>query len=118
VIEQSIDQLNQLVSAASGLDGFDLQSYFENEELALTNMNSLANMLNQYVEHLGMLATKDFSRARTVADRFQRFEVQAKARLHIARSLLSQNSSGEGSAVGNLPLPAVRFNRTTHYITR
>jgi hypothetical protein len=90
IIEQNIDRFNQLIAAAAILEGFEIRQYFNEGEFVPGRGNQLTNMLNQYWVRLGMLARTDFERARRASDRFQPFEAQIMARLHVARTVLSQ----------------------------
>jgi hypothetical protein len=116
IIEQIIYRFNQLVTAASILEGFDIQQYFSDGELVLWSGNALSGMLNQCWEQLGTLARTDFRRAKTMADRFQRFEVQTIARLHLVRGALSQKDSDTVTSgrIINLPLMRTRILHSVH----
>jgi hypothetical protein len=112
LIEQNIDRFNQLMAAASMLEGFDIQNYFKDSELVLGPGNQLSNMLIQYLEQLGAIARTDFNRAKTAAERFQRFEVQVLARLQVALKAISeQDDSAASSRNVIIPIFNSRFRR-------
>ena len=87
IIEPGIMQLNELLAAASTLNGFEL-NVFREGEMPLQGGNGLSTMVARYGQRLGALATKDFERAQTLANRFQLSEPRIVARLAIVRGLL------------------------------
>ena len=87
IIEPGIMQLNELLAAASTLSGFEL-NVFREGEMPLQGGNGLSTMVARYGQRLGALATKDFERAQTLANRFQLSEPRIVARLAIVRGLL------------------------------
>lgn len=87
IIEPGIMQLNELLAAASTLNGFEV-NVFREGEMPLQGGNGLSAMVARYGQRLGALATKDFERAQTLANRFQLAEPRIVARLAIVRSLL------------------------------
>ena len=87
ILEPGIMQLNELLSAAATLNGFEVNVYQEGE-LPLEGRNGLSNMVNRYGQALGGLAKTDVERAQTVANRFQLAESRIVARLAIVRNML------------------------------
>ena len=87
IIEPGIMQLNELLAAASTLSGFEV-NVFREGEMPLQGGNGLSAMVARYGQRLGALATKDFERAQTLANRFQLSEPRIVARLAIVRGLL------------------------------
>lgn len=87
IIEPGIMQLNELLAAASTLSGFEV-NVFRDGEMPLQGGNGLSAMVARYGQRLGALATKDFERAQTLANRFQLSEPRIVARLAIVRGLL------------------------------
>ncbi len=80
-------QLNELLAAASTLSGFEV-NVFREGEMPLQGGNGLSAMVARYGQRLGALASKDFERAQTLANRFQLSEPRIVARLAIVRGLL------------------------------
>ena len=87
ILEPGIMQLNELLAAASTLSGFEV-SVFREGEMPLQGGTGLSAMVARYGQRLGALATKDFERAQTLANRFQFTEPRIVARLAIVRGLL------------------------------
>ena len=87
VLEPGIMQLNELLSAAATLSGFEV-NVFREGEMPLQGGSGLSTMVARYGQRLGDLATKDFERAQTLANRFQMTEPRIVARLAIVRGLL------------------------------
>lgn len=87
ILEPGIMQLNELLAAASTLSGFEV-NVFREGELPLQGGNGLITMVARYGQRLGALATKDFERAQSLANRFQMSEPRIVARLAIVRGLL------------------------------
>jgi hypothetical protein len=87
IIEPGIMQLNELLAAASTLSGFEV-NVFREGEMPLQGGNGLSAMVARYGQRLGALATKDFERAQTLANRFQLSEPRIVARLAIVRGML------------------------------
>jgi hypothetical protein len=54
--------------------------------------NALSNMVVTCNQQVAELARADFDRARSLADRWQRSEVQIKARLMVVQTVLSSTS--------------------------
>jgi hypothetical protein len=87
IIEPGIMQLNELLAAASTLSGFEVNVFLEGE-MPLQGGNGLSAMVARYGQRLGALASKDFERAQTLANRFSMSEPRIVARLAIVRGLL------------------------------
>lgn len=87
ILEPGIVQLNELLSAAATLSGFEV-NVFQDGELPLEGRNGLSNMVSRYGQVLGGLAKSDFDRSQTLANRFQLSEARIVARLSIVRSML------------------------------
>ena len=99
ILESGIMQLNELLSAAATLNGFEVNVYQEGE-LPLEGRNGLSNMVNRYGQALGGLAKTDLERAQTMANRFQLSESRIVAKLAIVRNMLGLEA---------LPSPNSRF---------
>jgi hypothetical protein len=89
ILEPGIAQLNELLTAAATLSGFEI-NVFQDGELPLEGRNGLSNMVTRYGHVLGLLATSDFDQSQTLANRFQLSESRIVARLSIVRSMLGK----------------------------
>jgi len=98
VLDPGIGQLNELISAAALLNGFEV-NMFRDGELPLQSGNGLTNTVSQYGEELAFLAKTDFARSESLAGRFQLPEARTLARLAIIEELL-----------GTQPAPQVNQN--------
>ncbi|MDX6406731.1 MAG: hypothetical protein QOH70_4186 [Blastocatellia bacterium] len=87
LLEMGIGQLNELLTAAAVLNGFEMDIYKEGE-LSLRTDNDLVAMVARYGQELAALAKIDFDRARMTADRFQLSEPRLNARLLIVQNIL------------------------------
>ncbi|MGH9904216.1 MAG: hypothetical protein ACRD8U_01385, partial [Pyrinomonadaceae bacterium] len=87
VLEPVILQLNELLSAAAILNGFEV-NVFRDGELPLEGRGALSTMISSFGQLLGRLAKSDFDRSQMLADRFQLPEGRIVARLAIVRNLL------------------------------
>jgi len=95
VLEPGITQLNDLLSAAATLSGFEV-NVFKEGELPLDARNNLSSMVSRYGQALGVLAKIDFDRAQTLANRFQLTEPRILARLSIVQGLLGNQPRDQG----------------------
>lgn len=86
-LEPGIMQLNELLSAAALLSGFEVD-IFKEGELPLQGGSSLTSMVLRYAQELAGLAKIDFEGAQTAADKFQLAEPRILARLSIVRGVL------------------------------
>jgi soluble cytochrome b562 len=91
IMTRIINQLNDLMAAAAALDGFE-NIYLKNGEWMPTGGSALSNMVVTCNQQIAALACTDFDRAKSLADQWQRSEVQLKARLMIVQTLLSNSS--------------------------
>jgi hypothetical protein len=105
VLEPGIAQLNELLSAAALLSGFEVE-IFKEGELPMQGGSDLGGMVAQYGQQLAMLAKIDFERAQTTANRFQLAEPRILAQLSIVRNVLGVpqvapiNNNGFGGGRG------------------
>jgi len=93
IVEKVIDQLNELVTAALVLNGFDVQGYFRSGEFVITGGNPLNNMAQECGRALGLGARDDLDRARSATERFQRPEMRLIGLLQIAQAALTSDAS-------------------------
>lgn len=92
VLDPGIAQLNELLSAAAVLSGFEL-NIFKDGEMPMEPNSSLTNMVGRFGQELASLASKDFERAEMTANKFQLAEPRLMVRLGIVRSILSGPST-------------------------
>lgn len=89
MLDPGISQLNELLSAAAVLSGFEI-NMFRDGEMAMQGGNGLTNILNRFGQELALLARSDFERADTLAGRFQFAEARIMTRLAIVQGLLRE----------------------------
>jgi hypothetical protein len=87
VLEPGIAQLNELLSAAEVLNGFEVE-VFKDGELSLRGDSDLVGMVARYGQELASLAKVDFDHARMTADKFLLPEPRLNAKLSIVQSAL------------------------------
>lgn len=87
VLEPGIAQLNELLSAAQVLNGFEVEM-FQDGELSLRSDNDLVGMVARYGQELAALAKIDFDHSRMAADKFMFAEPRLNAKLSIVQSVL------------------------------
>jgi len=93
LLETGIAQLNELLTAAAVLNGFEVQ-IFKEGELSLRADSDLIGMVARYGQELATLAKVDFERAHMTADRFQMTEPRLNAKLSIVQSILGRQPAG------------------------
>jgi hypothetical protein len=93
VLDPGISQLNELLSAAAVLSGFEI-NMFRDGEMAIQGGNGLTSTLNRYGQELAVLARNDFERSETLAGRFQFPEPRIMTRLSIVQGLLGVKPAG------------------------
>lgn len=91
LLELGIGQLNELLSAAAVLNGFEID-IFKEGELSLKSDSDLVGMVARYGQELASLAKVDFDHARVTADRFQLPEPRMNAQLSIVQNILGGQS--------------------------
>jgi len=99
VLEPGIVQLNDLLSAAATLSGFEV-TVFKDGELPLEARSNLGSLVTRYGQALGALAKIDFERAQALANRFQLTEPRILARLSIVQGLLGTQPLGRANIRG------------------
>jgi len=87
VLDPGINHLNELLSAASVLSGFEI-NMFRDGEMTMQGGNGLTGMVNRYGQELAVLARNDLERSETLAGRFQFPEARIMARMAIVQGLL------------------------------
>ena len=86
-LEPGINQINELLSAAAILSGFEV-NIFKDGELPLKGGGSLTGIVMRYGAELASLAKTDFERAQLMTERFQLAEPRVLARLTMVRGVL------------------------------
>ena len=86
-LEPGINQINELLSAAAVLSGFEV-NIFKDGELPLQGGGSLTDLVVRYGTELASLARIDFERAQLMTERFQLAEPRVLARLTMVRGVL------------------------------
>ena len=87
VLDPGIAQLNELLSAAALLSGFEV-NIFKDGELLLNGGSGLGEMVSRYGQELATLAKTDFARAESSANKFQLAEPRLFSQLAIVRNVL------------------------------
>ncbi|MGH9873078.1 MAG: hypothetical protein ACRD9S_11525 [Pyrinomonadaceae bacterium] len=87
VLDPGIAQLNELLSAAALLSGFEV-NIFKDGEMPLAGGSGLSDMVARYGQELATLAKIDFARAESSANRFQLAEPRLLSKLAIVRNVL------------------------------
>src|SRR5262249_5992016 len=99
-LEPGIAQLNDMLSAAAVLNGFEV-NVFRDGELPIDPSNSITNMVSRYGQELSSLSRLDFERAESSANKFQLPEARLIAKLSIVRSVLAPGGAFGGSGFVN-----------------
>jgi len=101
-LEPGINQINELLSAAALLNGFEV-NMFRDGELPLQGGGSMSAIVMRYGAELASLAKIDFERAQQTSERFQLAEPRLLARLAMVRGVLGLSpveSQNRGFAFG------------------
>lgn len=91
ILQSVIAQVNELVAAASVLDGFE-NRYLRDGEWMAYGPNGLSNFVNNLDQNLGQLATRDLDSARMLSDQLERIEIRLKTQLAIVQAVLGAPS--------------------------
>ena len=92
LLESGINKLNELLSAAASLSGFEFQ-IFKTSEMPLPGDSKLGAVVIRYGQELAILAKSDFGRAVAAADQFQYPESRLFVRLSIVQAVLAENKA-------------------------
>jgi hypothetical protein len=105
VFRAPIEQLNSLISAASVLNGFEVQGAFSSGEMVVSTNGgaSLVNALQVLADQLASIAQKDSVRAVEATAAIQTPEAALFVRFHIARGLLSGSTPGLSTSASSRP---------------
>ena len=102
IMDPGISQLNELLSAASILSGFEI-NMFRDGEMAMQVGNGLSATISRYGQELAVLAKTDFERSETLAGRFQFAEPRIMTRLAIVQGVLGvkPNPASQRTFIGS-----------------
>ena len=87
MMEPIVRKMNELVSAATKLDGFD-NRYLHNGEWNMTAEGGVGSLLTMLAQNAVYFAMCDFDRAMTLSSHFERREIRMMAQLKLAQGLL------------------------------
>jgi hypothetical protein len=87
MMEPIIRKMNELVSAATKLSGFDI-NYLRNGEWNMTAEGGVGSLLTMLAKNAVYFAMCDFDRAVALSSQFERREIRMMAQLKLAQGLL------------------------------
>jgi hypothetical protein len=87
IIDAGIAEINELLNAATVLNGFEVE-IFRDGELSSRSDSDLVRMVARFGSQIAALAKVDFDGARATADKFQMPEARMTARLSIVQNAL------------------------------
>lgn len=87
IIDAGIAEINELLNAATVLNGFEVE-IFRDGELSSRSDSDLVRMVARFGSQIAALAKVDFDGARASADKFQMPEARMTARLSIVQNAL------------------------------
>ena len=87
IIDAGIAEVNELLNAATVLNGFEVD-IFRDGELSSRSDSDLVRMVARFGSQIAALAKVDFDGARATADKFQMPEARMTARLSIVQNAL------------------------------
>jgi len=88
IMESLMPKLNELVSAAAALDGYET-NYLSDGEWNMSGEGSVGGLLTVLANNSAFFARLDFDRSVALANQLERPELQMMAQLKIAQSVLS-----------------------------
>ena len=88
IMESLMPKLNELISSAAKLDGYDT-SYLRDGEWNMTAEGQLGSMLTWLAHNASYFAWFDFDRAVSVAGQFEKPEIRMMAQLKLAQGILA-----------------------------
>jgi hypothetical protein len=109
-LEPGINQINELLSAAAVLSGFEV-NVFKEGELPLQGGGSLSQIVMRYGTELASLAKIDFERAQMTADKFQLAEPRILAKLTMVRGVLGASPIGNENRGFGFDMGGSQFGR-------
>ncbi|HSQ23802.1 MAG TPA: hypothetical protein VLN44_05320 [Pyrinomonadaceae bacterium] len=93
IVDAGIAELNELLAAATILNGFEVD-IFKDGEMSSRSDSDLVGMVARFSGELGSLSKVDFDGAHLTADKFQLPEARMTARLAIVQSVLGTQPVG------------------------
>ncbi len=88
IIEGEVPRLNELIAAATKLDGFDTR-YLRDGEWNMSAEGKLGQLLTGLSDSAAVFAWCDFERAVNLAAQFERAEIRMMAQVKLAQGILS-----------------------------
>lgn len=88
IMESVVPKLNDLVTAAVKLDGFD-NRYVRDGEWNMTGEGGVGSLLTTLAKNAGYFAWCDFDRAVNLAGQFERAELRLMSQLKLAQAILA-----------------------------
>jgi hypothetical protein len=88
IMEAMLPRLNELITAAAKLDGFNTR-YLRDGEWNMAAEGELGNLLTLLSTRAGFFAWYDFDRAINLAAQFERPEIRMMAQLKLAQGILA-----------------------------
>ena len=92
IMEFLMPRLNELVTAAAALDGFE-NNYLRDGEWNMSAEGNVGVILTSLAQNAGAFAWADFDRTVTLAGQFERTELRLMAHLKIAQGVLDHHSN-------------------------
>jgi hypothetical protein len=102
VMDPGISHLNELLSAAALLSGFEM-NMFRDGEMAIQSGNGLTSTINRFGQELALLARSDFDRSESLAGRFQFPEARIMVRMAIVQGLLGTKPVSNSTRLFGMP---------------
>jgi hypothetical protein len=93
ILDAGIAELNELLAAATVLNGFEVD-IFKDGEMSSRSDSDLVGMVARFSGELGALSKVDFDGAHLTADKFQLPEARMTARLSIVQSVMGTQPAG------------------------
>jgi hypothetical protein len=93
ILDAGIAELNELLAAATVLNGFEVD-IFKDGEMSSRSDSDLVGMVLRFSGELGSLSKVDFDGAHLTADKFQLPEARMTARLAIVQSVMGTQPPG------------------------
>jgi hypothetical protein len=93
ILDAGIAELNELLAAATVLNGFEVD-IFKDGEMSSRSDSDLVGMVARFSGELGSLSKIDFDGAHLTADKFQLPEARMTARLSIVQSVMGTQPAG------------------------
>lgn len=106
-----VAKFNTVITAVSVIDAFEGRNSFEQGEAKLSGGGAMY-WLSNFTNNLMYLATIDFERAKTTAERFDRIETRLNALVFVASGILRPQMQPQfGTGVPPPPLPPPMMRR-------